>query len=61
MPEVKHDVQCIVGNHAFSHSTLIGARSKAITDDPFEAADVGLNQSTPVIAGGLLLSHAAAF
>jgi hypothetical protein len=28
----------------------ICARSQTIADNPFEAADVGLNQSTPVVA-----------
>ena len=59
MPEFKHLVQCIDGNLALARSTLIGARSKTITYDPFEAANVRLNQSTPVVVRSLLPSHAA--
>jgi hypothetical protein len=33
------------GNLYLGRSTLIGARSKTVTDYPFEAADVGLHVS----------------
>ncbi len=49
-PEVEHAVQCVDGNRDLGRSTLIGARSQPITDDPFEAADVGLYQRSPVVA-----------
>ncbi len=57
-PEFEHPVQCVYGDRDFGCSTPIGARSQPITDDPFEPADVGLHQRSPVIAGGLLPSHA---
>jgi hypothetical protein len=40
-PEFEHSVQCIDGSLHLGRSTLIGARSKSITNDPFETADVG--------------------
>ncbi|WP_216851153.1 hypothetical protein [Acidisphaera sp. L21] len=42
-------------------STMIGAESQLIPDHPFEAADVGFDQGSPIVARGLLPSHSAAF
>ena len=59
-PEFEHPVQRAHGDRDLGRSTLIGARSQTITNNPLEAADVRLNQSTPVVARNLLPSHAAA-
>jgi hypothetical protein len=49
-PEFQHPVQCIHRDANLGRPTWICARSQTIADNPFEAADVGLNQSTPVVA-----------
>lgn len=58
--ELEHVVQCVDGNRDLSCLTPIGGGSQTVTDDPLEAADVGLDQSPPVVASGPLPSHAAA-
>ena len=51
-PEVEHPTQNIDGGLDLGRSTLIGARSTTITDDPLKAADVGLYQRSPGVASG---------
>jgi hypothetical protein len=50
MPEFEHPVQCVHGDGDLGRSATISARSQAVANHPFEAADVGLDQSTPVVA-----------
>ena len=59
-PGFEHPVQGIDGNLDLGRSTLIGAQSKTITDDPFEAADVGLHPRSPGVTSRLLPNHASA-
>lgn len=58
MSEFQHPVQCAHSDLDLGRLTLIGARLKTVTDDPFEAADVGRNQRSPVVASHLLPSYA---
>jgi hypothetical protein len=57
--EFEHPVQCVHGDGDFGCSAPIAAGSEPISDDPFEAADVGLHQGTPIIPRTLLPSHAS--
>lgn len=48
--EFQHQVQYIHRDANLGRLTPICAGSQAAADHPFEAADIGLNQGTPVVA-----------
>ena len=54
-PEFQHPIQCIEGSRDLGRSTLIDARLETITDDVFEAANVGRHQQSSVVVGATLL------
>jgi hypothetical protein len=58
-PKFEHPVQCIHRDADLGRLTPVCAGPQAVANHPFEPADIGLSQSTSVVAWGLLPSHAA--
>ena len=58
--KLQHAIRRTDGNANFSRSASIRTRPQCVPDPPFVSADIGLNQRTPVAAGGLLPGHTAA-
>jgi hypothetical protein len=58
--ELEHSVQNTDGDGYLGRLTLVGARAQCAADHLLVAADIRLNQRTPVVAGRLLPPHTAA-